>query len=124
MSPLGSHPGGDAELLPVPACLPLVGLSGGPRVPGEPSAAVCSPPPLFSGAVLQRYGVFLSPSQEHGSFFDLVRDLSGQPRSLQHLCRCALRQHLGARCHSAIGQLAIPASVREYLLLHNDGTLH
>uniref|UniRef100_A0A3Q3XGA2 SOCS box domain-containing protein n=1 Tax=Mola mola TaxID=94237 RepID=A0A3Q3XGA2_MOLML len=62
-------------------------------------------------------------SYEHRSFFDLVRERSGQPRSLQHLCRCALRRHLGARCHSAVGQLAIPARVREYLLLRNDGAL-
>uniref|UniRef100_A0A3P8RSX8 Ankyrin repeat and SOCS box containing 16 n=1 Tax=Amphiprion percula TaxID=161767 RepID=A0A3P8RSX8_AMPPE len=54
----------------------------------------------------------------------LLRQRSGQPRSLQHLCRCALRQRLGARCHSAVSKLDIPGSVRDYLLLSNDGTLH
>ncbi|KAM3863737.1 ankyrin repeat and SOCS box protein 16 [Diretmus argenteus] len=61
--------------------------------------------------------------EEHQLFLDSVRQLSGQPRSLQHLCRCALRQHLGARCHSAVSQLDIPGSLRDYLLLCNDGML-
>lgn len=68
--------------------------------------------------------VFAPPPQEHRSFFDLVRQRSGQPRSLQHLCRCALRLRLGARCYSAVSELDIPSSVRDYLLLCNDGTLH
>ncbi|XP_051796986.1 ankyrin repeat and SOCS box protein 16 [Acanthochromis polyacanthus] len=57
-------------------------------------------------------------------FFQLLRQRSGQPRSLQHLCRCALRQRLGARCHSAVSKLDIPGSVMDYLLLSNDGTLY
>uniref|UniRef100_A0A3Q0RIW8 Ankyrin repeat and SOCS box containing 16 n=1 Tax=Amphilophus citrinellus TaxID=61819 RepID=A0A3Q0RIW8_AMPCI len=65
----------------------------------------------------------LPPSEEHRCFFQLVRQRSAQPRSLQHLCRCALRQHLGARCHSVVSKLDIPSSVRNYLLLCNDGTL-
>lgn len=62
--------------------------------------------------------------EDHQAFFDLVRERSGQPRSLQHLCRCALRLQLGARCYSAVSKLDIPSSVRDYLLLCNDGTLH
>lgn len=62
--------------------------------------------------------------EEHRSFFELVRQRSGQPRSLQHLCRCALRLHLGAHFSSSVGELDIPSSVRDYLLLRNDGTLH
>ncbi|XP_044037322.1 ankyrin repeat and SOCS box protein 16 [Siniperca chuatsi] len=61
--------------------------------------------------------------EEQRSFLDLVCQRSGQPRSLQHLCRCALRLHLGARCYSAVSELDIPSSVRDYLLLCNDGTL-
>ncbi|XP_053194639.1 ankyrin repeat and SOCS box protein 16 [Scomber japonicus] len=61
--------------------------------------------------------------EDHPFFFDLVRQQSGQPRSLQHLCRCALRQHLGALCYSAVSKLDIPSSVKDYLLLCNDGTL-
>ncbi|XP_035470221.1 ankyrin repeat and SOCS box protein 16 isoform X2 [Scophthalmus maximus] len=62
-------------------------------------------------------------SEEHRPFFELVLRRSGQPRSLQHICRCALRRHLGAQCYSAVGQLDIPSSVRDYVLLRDDGTL-
>ncbi|XP_049924556.1 ankyrin repeat and SOCS box protein 16 [Epinephelus moara] len=61
--------------------------------------------------------------EEHQSFFDLVRQQSGQPRSLQHLCRCALRLCLGARCFPVVSKLDIPSSVRDYLLLCTDGML-
>ncbi|KAF7664719.1 hypothetical protein LDENG_00168210 [Lucifuga dentata] len=43
--------------------------------------------------------------EEHRDFFDLVHQMSGQPRSLQHLCRCALRLQLGALCYSAVADL-------------------
>ncbi|KAI1887262.1 hypothetical protein AGOR_G00188200 [Albula goreensis] len=61
--------------------------------------------------------------KEHQSFFESVRNMSGQPRTLQHLCRCALRHHLGVLCHSNIAKLDIPSSVREYLLLGPEGEL-
>ncbi|XP_069021623.1 ankyrin repeat and SOCS box protein 16 [Embiotoca jacksoni] len=61
--------------------------------------------------------------EDRRPFFQLLRRRSGRPRRLQHLCRCALRQQLGARCHSAVGELRVPESVRDYLLLRNDGTL-
>ncbi|XP_028455795.1 ankyrin repeat and SOCS box protein 16 isoform X2 [Perca flavescens] len=61
--------------------------------------------------------------EEHRPFFDLVRQRSGQPRSLQHLCRCALRLRLRGRCFAAVRELDIPSSVRDYLLLCKDGTL-
>uniref|UniRef100_A0A3Q2E9D2 Ankyrin repeat and SOCS box containing 16 n=1 Tax=Cyprinodon variegatus TaxID=28743 RepID=A0A3Q2E9D2_CYPVA len=63
------------------------------------------------------------PPDKDLPFFLSVRQWTGQPRSLQHLCRCALRQHLGAQCHSAVCKLDIPASVRDYLLLCNNRTL-
>ncbi|XP_061080809.1 ankyrin repeat and SOCS box protein 16 [Conger conger] len=61
--------------------------------------------------------------KEHAPFFESAWRMSAQPRSLQHLCRCALRRHLGALCHSAIPKLAIPSSLREYLLLVTEGQL-
>ncbi|XP_070704435.1 ankyrin repeat and SOCS box protein 16 [Pempheris klunzingeri] len=67
----------------------------------------------------------LSPELYEEPFLDLVRRRSGQPRSLQHLCRCVVRLQLGARCSSAVSELDAPPSVRDYLLLlHTDGTLH
>ncbi|KTF92377.1 hypothetical protein cypCar_00012437 [Cyprinus carpio] len=62
--------------------------------------------------------------KEHRSLFDAVRRMSGQLRSLQHLCRCALRSHLGSLCHFAIVQLNIPSTLKDYVLLYNDGLLH
>lgn len=61
--------------------------------------------------------------EENQSFFDLVVQMRNQPRCLQHLCRCAVRQYLGVRCHSAINKLDIPKSMKEYLLLSNDKQL-
>lgn len=62
--------------------------------------------------------------QKQPLFWESLRQRSGQPRSLQHLCRHFLRSHLGARCPSALAALDIPSSVREYLLLRDDGSLH
>ncbi|XP_034046163.1 ankyrin repeat and SOCS box protein 16 isoform X2 [Thalassophryne amazonica] len=59
--------------------------------------------------------------EEMQIFLDLVCQLRGQPRSLQHLCRCALRCHLGALYYATVSQVDIPISVKDYLLLHNDG---
>ncbi|XP_072299044.1 ankyrin repeat and SOCS box protein 16 [Eucyclogobius newberryi] len=61
--------------------------------------------------------------EEHKCFFDLVKERVGQPRSLQHLGRCALRSLFGARCVSVVSELDIPSSVKDYLLLRPDRTL-
>ncbi|XP_061701463.1 ankyrin repeat and SOCS box protein 16 isoform X2 [Syngnathoides biaculeatus] len=63
-------------------------------------------------------------AQEQEGFLEVVRQRSGQPRSLQHLCRHAVRRRLGTLCHSRVARLDVPGSVRDYLLLRNDGTLH
>ncbi|XP_014049479.1 ankyrin repeat and SOCS box protein 16 isoform X2 [Salmo salar] len=67
----------------------------------------------------------LSPAtlETHQGFFDSVRQMTSQPRSLQHLCRCALRRHLGKGIDAAISRLDIPSSLMEYLLLRNDGEI-
>ncbi|XP_065108747.1 ankyrin repeat and SOCS box protein 16 [Paramisgurnus dabryanus] len=59
----------------------------------------------------------------HKCFLDAVRQKISQPRSLQHLCRCALRRRLGSLCHIAINQLDIPNTLKDYLLLYNEGQL-
>ncbi|CAB1342135.1 unnamed protein product [Coregonus sp. 'balchen'] len=61
--------------------------------------------------------------EAHQGFFDSVRQMTSQPRSLQHLCRCALRRHLGKGIDAAISRLDIPSSLMEYLLLRNDGEI-
>ncbi|KAL0993259.1 hypothetical protein UPYG_G00105320 [Umbra pygmaea] len=61
--------------------------------------------------------------EAHQRFFDSVRKMTSQPRSLQHLCRCALRHHLGKHIDSSISRLDIPSSLMEYLLLANDGEI-
>nr|XP_046160996.1 ankyrin repeat and SOCS box protein 16-like isoform X2 [Oncorhynchus gorbuscha] len=61
--------------------------------------------------------------ETHQGFFDSVRQMTSQPRSLQHLCRCALRRHLGKGIDAAISRLDIPSSLMEYLLLRNDGEI-
>uniref|UniRef100_A0A8C8IRP2 SOCS box domain-containing protein n=1 Tax=Oncorhynchus tshawytscha TaxID=74940 RepID=A0A8C8IRP2_ONCTS len=61
--------------------------------------------------------------ETHQGFFDSVRQMTSQPRSLQHLCRCALRGHLGKGIDAAISRLEIPSSLMEYLLLRNDGEI-
>ncbi|XP_077169655.1 ankyrin repeat and SOCS box protein 18 isoform X1 [Paroedura picta] len=44
-------------------------------------------------------------------------------RTLQHLCRCAIRQHLAGRCHCLIPSLSVPHSLQSYLLLEPEGVL-
>ncbi|XP_010872510.1 ankyrin repeat and SOCS box protein 16 isoform X1 [Esox lucius] len=61
--------------------------------------------------------------EAHQFFFDSVRKMTSQPRSLQHLCRCTLRQHLGKHIDSSISRFDIPVSLKEYLLLGNDGEI-
>lgn len=56
-------------------------------------------------------------------FFDSVQRMAGQPRSLQHLCRCSLRSYLGSKCYSAVDNLPIPTSMKDYLLLCLDGEI-
>ncbi|XP_033827187.1 ankyrin repeat and SOCS box protein 16 [Periophthalmus magnuspinnatus] len=61
--------------------------------------------------------------EEHRSFFDGLREHTGQSRSLQHLSRCVLRSLFGPRCLSVVSKLDIPSSVKDYLLLRSDRTL-
>lgn len=65
----------------------------------------------------------LSPFQANCSFFESLQRMTGQPRSLQHLCRCSLRSYLGGRCLAATNELNIPSSLRDYLLLCLEGEI-
>lgn len=61
--------------------------------------------------------------QEHREFYTSAVRMAGQPRRLQHLARCAVRRHLGARCHLAVPKLCLPPPLRHYLQLPLQGTL-
>ncbi|XP_048102871.1 ankyrin repeat and SOCS box protein 16 isoform X1 [Alosa alosa] len=57
------------------------------------------------------------------ALFESVQRMTGQPRSLQHLCRCSVRSYLGEKCHSAINDLNIPSCMKDYLLLCLEGEI-
>ncbi|XP_064380647.1 ankyrin repeat and SOCS box protein 16 [Dromaius novaehollandiae] len=61
--------------------------------------------------------------QEHEAFYTSALRMAAQPRRLQHLARCAVRRHLGARCHAAIPKLALPPALRRYLQLPLEGLI-
>ncbi|XP_015741463.1 ankyrin repeat and SOCS box protein 16 [Coturnix japonica] len=62
--------------------------------------------------------------EEHREFYTSAVRMAGQPRCLQHLARCALRRHLGARCHSAIPELSLPPALQRYLQLPLEGIIN
>ncbi|XP_027751774.1 ankyrin repeat and SOCS box protein 16 [Empidonax traillii] len=61
--------------------------------------------------------------EEHREFYASAVRMAGQPRRLQHLARWAIRNHLGARCHSAVPRLALPPTLHRYLQLHIEGVI-
>ncbi|XP_064030788.1 ankyrin repeat and SOCS box protein 16 [Pogoniulus pusillus] len=61
--------------------------------------------------------------EEHQELYDSAVRMAGQPRRLQHLARCAIRRHLGARCHAAVPRLALPPTLRHYLRLPLEGVI-
>ncbi|NWX64037.1 ASB18 protein, partial [Promerops cafer] len=61
--------------------------------------------------------------QQHRPFYESLFGLAGSARCLQHLCRSALRAHLGSRCHSLIPLLPVPAALRAFLLLEPEGAV-
>eukprot|EP00076_Gallus_gallus_P034453 XP_024999991.1 ankyrin repeat and SOCS box protein 16 [Gallus gallus] len=61
--------------------------------------------------------------EEHREFYTSAVRMAGQPRRLQHLARCALRRHLGARCHSAVPALSLPPALRRYVQLPLEGII-
>ncbi|XP_047403094.1 ankyrin repeat and SOCS box protein 18 isoform X2 [Sciurus carolinensis] len=62
--------------------------------------------------------------QVHEPFYRSLFALAHTPRSLQHLCRCAIRRLSGKRCFRLIPLLPLPRSLRDYLLLEPEGVLH
>lgn len=69
----------------------------------------------------------LSPSfcpQKHHRFYSSLFALARQPRSLQHLSRCALRAHLAAHLPHALPRLPLPSRLLRYLQLDFEDVLY
>ncbi|OXB84743.1 UNVERIFIED_CONTAM: hypothetical protein H355_001220 [Colinus virginianus] len=63
--------------------------------------------------------------ERHQDFYDsLFSVCSNSPRSLMHLCRCAIRMTLSERCHRGVPLLSIPLSMKKYLLLEPEGIIY
>ncbi|XP_005480289.1 ankyrin repeat and SOCS box protein 4 [Zonotrichia albicollis] len=63
--------------------------------------------------------------ERHQDFYDsLFAVCSNSPRSLMHLCRCAIRAILSERCHRQVPLLSIPVSMKKYLLLEPEGIIY
>ncbi|NWZ64701.1 ASB18 protein, partial [Acrocephalus arundinaceus] len=61
--------------------------------------------------------------QQHQPFYESLFGLAGTARSLQHLCRSAIRAHFGSSCHSLIPLLPVPKALRDFLLLEPEGVV-
>ncbi|KAA0715797.1 Ankyrin repeat and SOCS box protein 18 [Triplophysa tibetana] len=57
----------------------------------------------------------------HRPFYESLFALEYKPRSLQHMCRSALRKHYGEHCYSFIPRLPVPTPLQQYLLLEPEG---
>lgn len=69
----------------------------------------------------------LSPSfypQKHQRFYSSLFALARQPRSLQHLSRCALRTHLEGCLPYALPRLPLPPRLLRYLQLDFEDMLY
>lgn len=76
----------------------------------------------YSSCLKTRLWFFL---QRHQDFYDsLFTVCSNSPRSLMHLCRCAIRAILSERCHREVPLLSIPLSMKKYLLLEPEGIIY
>ncbi|EFB26983.1 hypothetical protein PANDA_009999, partial [Ailuropoda melanoleuca] len=62
--------------------------------------------------------------QMHQAFYQSFFALAHAPRSLQHLCRCAIRKLFGKKCFHLVPLLPLPKSLQNYLLLEPEGVLH
>uniref|UniRef100_A0A8C6R9D9 SOCS box domain-containing protein n=1 Tax=Nannospalax galili TaxID=1026970 RepID=A0A8C6R9D9_NANGA len=61
--------------------------------------------------------------QMHEPFYRSFFALAHTPRSLQHLCRSAIRKVFGKKCFQLVPQLPLPETLQNYLLLEPEGFL-
>ncbi|XP_063780761.1 ankyrin repeat and SOCS box protein 10 isoform X5 [Pseudophryne corroboree] len=84
-------------------------------------------PEVIVRALLNHGAVRVWPGaliKKHPRFFQSVFSLSRSPRSLQHLCRCALRYHLEGRLAQSLPRLPLPPSLLQFLQLRFEGVLY
>ncbi|XP_064599919.1 serine/threonine-protein phosphatase 6 regulatory ankyrin repeat subunit B-like [Liolophura sinensis] len=64
----------------------------------------------------------IDPSQSDilSSKFEWYRSLTKDPRTLQHYCRCVIRQAMGAQRLRQVSALPLPTPLKDYLLLRYD----
>ncbi|KAM4705252.1 ankyrin repeat and SOCS box protein 10 [Rhinophrynus dorsalis] len=62
--------------------------------------------------------------QKHSRFYQSVFSLSQSPRSLQHLCRCAVRSHLEGRLPQTLSHLPLPLPLLHFLQLQFEDILY
>lgn len=63
--------------------------------------------------------------ERHRNFYDsLFAVCTNNPRTLQHLSRCAVRAAMLKRCELGVQQLFLPTSVKKYLLLEPVGIIY
>ncbi|XP_007663828.1 ankyrin repeat and SOCS box protein 10 [Ornithorhynchus anatinus] len=62
--------------------------------------------------------------QKYDNFYSSLFSLMGQPRSLKHLSRCALRSHLADRLPQALPRLPLPSRLLRYLQLDFEDILY
>lgn len=62
--------------------------------------------------------------QKHQHFYSSLFALVRQPRSLQHLSRCAVRAHLASCLPLALPRLPLPHRLLRYLQLEFEDVLY
>ncbi|XP_054939635.1 ankyrin repeat and SOCS box protein 10 isoform X4 [Physeter macrocephalus] len=92
-----------------------------------PAAALAQSPERTVRALLNHGAVRVWPGalpKKYHHFYSSLLALVRQPRSLQHLSRCALRAHLAARLPHALPRLPLPARLLRYLQLDFEDVLY
>ncbi|KAK2886987.1 hypothetical protein Q8A67_015215 [Cirrhinus molitorella] len=63
--------------------------------------------------------------ERYRNFYDsLFAVCTNNPRTLQHLARCAIRAAMAKRCELGVQQLLLPSSVKKYILLEPVGIIY
>ncbi|XP_063309030.1 ankyrin repeat and SOCS box protein 10 isoform X4 [Pelobates fuscus] len=84
-------------------------------------------PELIVRALLNHGAIRIWPGaliKKNSRFFYSVFTLSESPRSLQHLCRCAVRSHLEGRLPQTLPNLPLPPSLLQFMQLRFEDVLY